>query len=176
MQEQQKLDEETIDIKNLILRYAQYWYYFILAIFFFFFIAFLNNRYTVPEYSVSTTLLIRDDNNTQMGAENLLEGLEIFSGKKNLKNEMIILNSYSMAEKIVTELELGVSYFQHGFIISNELFDDYQNSSSICNTILIDNTLSNGWSEYNNYISQAWANIILFLVNINKLTEDRALG
>ena len=121
MQEQQKLDEETIDIKNLILRYAQYWYYFILAIFFFFFIAFLNNRYTVPEYSVSTTLLIRDDNNTQMGAENLLEGLEIFSGKKNLKNEMIILNSYSMAEKIVTELELGVSYFQHGFIMSNEL-------------------------------------------------------
>ena len=37
----------------------------------------------MPEYSVSTTLLIRDDNNTQMGAENLLEGLEIFSGKKN---------------------------------------------------------------------------------------------
>ena len=31
-----------------------------------------NNRYTVPEYSVSTTLLIRDDNNTQLGAENLL--------------------------------------------------------------------------------------------------------
>ena len=122
MQEEQILKEETVDIKALILRYSQYWYYFILAILFCFFIAFLNNRYTAPEYSVSTTLLIRDDNNTQMGAENLLEGLEIFSGKKNLKNEIIILNSYSISEKIVKELELGISYFQHGFIISNELF------------------------------------------------------
>ena len=44
------------------------------------------------------------------------------------------------------------SHLDH-IIISNELFDDYQNINSFCNTILIDNTLSNGWSEYNNYIS-----------------------
>ena len=89
----QNSQEETIDIKALILKYSQYWYYFLLSILFLVFIAFLNNRYTVPEYSVSTTLLIRDDNNTQLGAENLLEGLELFSGKKNLKNEIVILNS-----------------------------------------------------------------------------------
>ena len=71
-------DEDHIDIKAIALQYMQYWYYFILSILFFVFIAFLNNRYVIPEYSVSTTLLIRDDNNTQMGAENLLEGLEIF--------------------------------------------------------------------------------------------------
>jgi len=122
MQEKQEPQEETIDIKGLILRYSQYWYFFIISILFFGFIAFLNNQYTVPEYSVSTTLLIRDDNNTQMGAENILEGLELFSGKKNLKNEIIILNSYTLSEKIVNELGLGISYFQHGFIISNELF------------------------------------------------------
>ncbi len=122
MYENNSHHEETIDIKGIILQYAQYWYYFIICILFFVFIAFLNNRYTVPEYSVSSTLLIRDDNNTQMGAENLLEGLEIFSGKKNIKNEIVILNSYSISERIVKELELGVSYFQHGFIMSNELF------------------------------------------------------
>jgi len=94
MQEKQVSQEETIDIKALILKYVQYWYYFVLSILFFGFIAFLSNRYTVPKYSVSTTLLIRDDNNTQLGAENLLEGLELFSGKKNVKNEIVILNSY----------------------------------------------------------------------------------
>ena len=72
MQEKQVTQEETIDIKALILKYTQYWYYFVLSILFFGFIAYLNNRYTTPEYSVSTTLLIRDDNNTQLGAENLL--------------------------------------------------------------------------------------------------------
>ena len=122
MQEKQVSQEETIDIKALILKYAQYWYYFVLSILFFGFIAFLSNRYTVPKYSVSTTLLIRDDNNTQLGAENLLEGLELFSGKKNVKNEIVILNSYSLAEHVIHELGLGTSYFQHGFLQTNELF------------------------------------------------------
>ena len=45
------------------------------------------------------------------GAENLLEGLELFSGKKNLKNEIVIICSYSISERIVNELELGISYF-----------------------------------------------------------------
>jgi len=122
MQEKQVDQEETIDIKALVLKYAQYWYYFVLSILFFGCIAFLNNRYTVPEYSVSTTLLIRDDNNTQLGAENLLEGLELFSGKKNLKNEIVILSSYSLCEKVIEELNLGISYYQHGFLQTNELF------------------------------------------------------
>lgn len=123
MQNENLKQEETIDIKLLILKYSQYWYYFALSVLFFTFFAFLTNRYSIPEYSVSTTLLIRDDNNTQMGAENLLEGLELFSGKKNLKNEIVILNSYSISERIVNELELGISYFQHGFIMSNEIFE-----------------------------------------------------
>ena len=122
MQENQSPQEETIDIKALILKYAQYWYVFIISILFFGCIAFLNNRYTVPEYSVSTTLLIRDDNNTQLGAENLLEGLELFSGKKNLKNEIVILRSYSLFNKVIEELNLGISYYQHGFLQTNELF------------------------------------------------------
>ena len=122
MQEKQVSQEETIDIKALILKFAHYWYYFVLSILFFGCIAFLNNRYTVAEYSVSTTLLIRDDNNTQLGAENLLEGLELFSGKKNLKNEIVILSSYSLCKQVIAELNLGISYFQHGFLQTNELF------------------------------------------------------
>ena len=116
------LNEEKIDIKGIFLSYTTYWYFFILSILFFIFLGFLINRYTVPEYSVSSTLLIRDDSNTQLGAENILEGLELFSGKKNLKNEIVILKSYSVTEQIVKELNLGISYFKKGFIISNELF------------------------------------------------------
>lgn len=116
------LNEEKIDIKGIFLSYTTYWYFFILSILFFIFLGFLINRYTVPEYSVSSTLLIRDDSNTQLGAENILEGLELFSGKKNLKNEIVILKSYSVTEQIVEELNLGISYFKKGFIISNELF------------------------------------------------------
>ena len=116
------LNDEKIDIKRIFFSYSTYWYFFLLSVLFFIFLGFLINRYTVPEYSVSSTLLIRDDSNTQLGAENILEGLELFSGKKNLKNEIVILKSYSVTEQIVEELNLGISYFKKGFIISNELF------------------------------------------------------
>ena len=82
------LIEEKIDIKRIFLSYTTYWYFFLLSILFFVFLGFLINRYTVPEYSVSSTLLIRDDSNTQLGAENILEGLELFSGKKILKMKL----------------------------------------------------------------------------------------
>ena len=120
MQEKEVTQEATIDIKALILQYTQYWYYFLVSILFFGFIAFLYGRYTVPEYSVSSSLLIRDDNNTQMGAENLIEGLELFSGKNNLDNEIVILSSYSITEQVIKELGLGLNYFQHGFFQTNE--------------------------------------------------------
>ena len=123
-QNEEQKQAETIDIKAILFKYFRFWHYFLLSFLFFGFLGFLNNRYTIPEYGVSSTLLIRDDSNTQLGAENLLEGLELFSGKKNLKNEIIILKSYSNTEKVIKELGLGLSYFQHGFFQTNELFKD----------------------------------------------------
>ena len=115
--------EETIDIKAIILKYTQYWYYFLVSLLFCISIAFLYIRFTIPEYSVHTTLEIRDDDDTKFGAEYIIEGLEMFSGKNNLTNEIIRLKSYTITEKIVEELELGISYFKHGFFQTNELFN-----------------------------------------------------
>ena len=91
--------EETINVKEIINKYLSFWYFFLISIGFCLFIAFLYNRYTEPIYSASTTVLIRDDSNSSLGAENLLEGLELFSGKKNLKNEIGILESFDLTKK-----------------------------------------------------------------------------
>ena len=120
----EQTQEETLDLKAILLKYAHYWYYFIISVLFCLFIAFLYNRYSKPIYSVSSTLLIRDDSNSQLGAENLLEGLEIFSGRTNLKNEIALLNSYSITKQVVEELGFGTSYFTHGKILTSVLYDN----------------------------------------------------
>jgi tyrosine-protein kinase Etk/Wzc len=119
-----QIKEEKVDIKNLLFRYYNHWYYFVFSLFFFTLIAFAYIRYTTPVYSVSSTILIRDDNNTQLGAENILEGMELFSGKTNINNEIVVLKSFSLINQVIDELGLGVSYFQHGFLQSNELFQN----------------------------------------------------
>ena len=119
--EENQIIEEKIDIKNLFFRYYNHWYYFLISIFVFSLIAIAYNRYTTPIYSVSSTILIRDDNNTQLGAENILEGMELFSGKTNINNEIVVLKSFSLINQVINDLSLGVSYYQHGFLQSNEL-------------------------------------------------------
>ena len=114
--------ENTVDIRIIIKRFTAYWYYLILSIAICLFLALLYNRYTRPTYSVSSTIQIRDDNNKQLGTENILEGMEMFSVKTNLENEKAILKSYSLAEKTINALQLGISYFQHGSIQTVNLY------------------------------------------------------
>ena len=54
--------------------------------------------------------------------------MELFSGKTNIQNEIIVLKSFSLMNQVVDALELGVSYYQHGFLQSNEI---YQNTPFI---------------------------------------------
>ena len=59
-----------------------------------------------------------------MGAENLLEGLEIFSGRTNLENEIALLNSYTITKQVIEDLGFGISYFKHGKIITSVLYEN----------------------------------------------------
>ena len=88
-----QIQEEKVDLKGLFFRYYSHWYYFVISLFVFGLIALAYIRYTTPVYSVSSTILIRDDNNTQLGAENILEGMELFSRKTNINNEIVVLLS-----------------------------------------------------------------------------------
>ena len=120
--EQTNHSEETINVKEILLKYYKYWYYFFLSLILCLIGAFLFNRYTTPIYSGSTTILIRDDSNASLGAENLLEGLELFSGKKNLKNEIGILESYDLISKTIQNLQFQTSYFHVGKIRTAEVY------------------------------------------------------
>ena len=80
-------------------------------------IAYLVNRYSEKIYTVSSTLLIKND---QMGGmsstlSNVIPGGDIFSSQQNLLNEIGILRSYSLNFKIMDELpEFQVVYMGVG--------------------------------------------------------------
>ena len=109
--------------KAVLKKFSGHWYYFILSIIICLFLAFLYNRYTDKIYKVSTDILIRDDNNSQLGVENIIEGMELFSGKTNLENEEAVLKSYTLASRTIKKLDLQLSYFMHGNVQKIYLYD-----------------------------------------------------
>jgi len=107
-------EEETIDIKKYLFMVLSNWYWFVLSVFVCLFVAYLINRYSEPIYSVSSSLIIRDDNDMKgfTGAENLIQGLRLVKNTKSVQNEIGILKSYTLARRSIEELgnDFSITY------------------------------------------------------------------
>ncbi len=99
--------EETIDFKKYLFLILRNWYWFAISIFFGLFVAYYVNRFSEPIYRVSASVIVRNDQRAGglTGAEQLLEGMEIFRSTKSIENEIDILKSYELARRALSELK-----------------------------------------------------------------------
>lgn len=100
-------EESNFDIKGLIIKMLANWYWFAITIFVCLTVAYLINRYSAKSYSVSASVLVRDDDNAKglVGAEQLINGLKLTRNTKSIQNEIGILKSYTLARKTIDALE-----------------------------------------------------------------------
>ena len=115
-------EREKIDLNNLIDRFSIFWKQVLCSVILFLIIAFLYNRYSSKVYKSSTTILIKEDNNSSLGGDNLFDGIDLFGGQKNIKNEIGILRSFSLTKKTLQSLNFRVSYFHSGNLKSEEVY------------------------------------------------------
>lgn len=100
-------EDNNIDIKRYISLFFSNWYWFAIALFLSLCIAYGINRYSERIWTVSSSMLIKDDQTA--GANNsigsIIPGGDIFRSQQNLKNEMGILRSFMLNYKVMKELE-----------------------------------------------------------------------
>ena len=72
-------------------------------------IAYVVNRYTIPSWYVSSTLLIKEDsrNRWNNNGPNFINN-DLLSGTRNLQNELQILQSIPLIEQTVKNLDLEI--------------------------------------------------------------------
>ena len=115
--------EESFDYKALFFKLYRYWYFFILTIFIALLIAFLFNKYTKPIYEVKTTVLINDTKGGEMDAQSLM-GFGFMNSQQNVENEIGKLQSYTLVNEVVRDLDLYIAYFREENFITKELYKD----------------------------------------------------
>jgi len=100
-------EDDNLDIKRYLSLFISNWYWFAIALFIAVTLAYGINRYSQPIYSVSATLLIKDDELGKMNsnAASVIPGGDIFKSQQNLKNEMGILKSFSLNYRVMKEQE-----------------------------------------------------------------------
>ncbi len=114
-------EEETIDLKGIIVKVISYWYLFLAGFLIALAVAYTYNRYTPKVYQVSASLYIKEDKMT-LDPTSMMTGLT-FKSSNNISNEIGILQSFTMKERTLNELEFfNVSYFNTGRVSTSELY------------------------------------------------------
>ena len=82
----------------------------------------LINRFTEPEYKVTTYLLIRDEENP-LDPQNFI-GASLYGNPYKLQNEIGLLQSKSLTKRTLHELDFYVSYFREDRLKAVDLYNE----------------------------------------------------
>src|SRR5215217_3445014 len=112
----------SFDVRRLIASFLSNWYWMLLCVAVFVTGAWAYLRYTTPIYAIKSTLLIEERNQIQATV------LEKYSGGNNVSNglfnEMFLLRSQDIVNKVVDSLELNVHYTVQGRVKENEIYEE----------------------------------------------------
>jgi capsular exopolysaccharide synthesis family protein len=126
----QQLPSQTNDeqqeptLREQLDQYLRYWPWFIVAVIISLSAAFLYLRYATEIYQAQAAILIKDEENSSLSELAAFQDLG-FTGALSMsgfENEMEILRSKSLTERVVRELDLHIRYIKEGNVKDAELF------------------------------------------------------
>jgi capsular exopolysaccharide synthesis family protein len=118
--------ESDFQIREIIDKYALHWKWFVFGVVVCVLGAYLNLRYTVPQFQAMTTILVKDEYRGGMLSElSAFSDIGVGGGvKSNLENEIEIIKSRTIIESTVKKLNLNTQYIVEGKIVESDVYLD----------------------------------------------------
>jgi tyrosine-protein kinase Etk/Wzc len=110
-------DADSNTVKRYISLFFSNWYWFAFTMFISLTLVYGINRYSEQTYSVSSSLLIKDDKagGNYSSDKAFFSGTDLFNKQQNLRNEIGILKSFSLNFRVIDSLkEFHIIYFGIG--------------------------------------------------------------
>lgn len=138
-----------IDINDLFKKIIFHWPLYLLVIAIAVTAALSYLRYAEPRYLSSAKLYLKDE---KKGGEemDMMKSLSLFNNGKNIENEMEVLKSPILVEKVIKDNGFNVRYFKKGAVSNEELYEDnplnihFLSDSSRTGNYTLDITPDNG--------------------------------
>ncbi len=116
----------SFNFKDVILRYLKLWYWFVLGVVVSSILAYLYIRYTIPQYNVSATLAISQEESISESGLTAFKDLGLLDNTKStVENEIQVIRSRTLINNVVKKLGLNIQYFTKGVLLETE---DYPKS------------------------------------------------
>ncbi len=117
-----KNELSNLGVKDLFFKYFRFLPVFILSLALALFASYIYLRYATPIYRASGTLRIKNDKQSGGSNDERLNQLALSSGIQNIQNEIEVLKSKPLMERVVNALDLQVSYNAIGKIKSPNIY------------------------------------------------------
>ena len=113
-------EEPVIDVRQMIFNFLNHWYLFVIFAVVALAIGFVINRYSTKIYQTSGTVIIKDDR-SGFDPTSIMTSSS-YGTSQNLDNEIAILTSYTLSERVVKKMGIEVTYLEKGRITNRELY------------------------------------------------------
>src|SRR5690554_1037943 len=112
-------------LRDDIAQYLRFWPWFVLGVIITVSISFIYLRYATPIYQTQASILIKDEKNSELSELAAFQDLGLTGSlnQSGFENEIQILKSKSLTERVVKELNLNVKYISEGNVRNSELYD-----------------------------------------------------
>ena len=117
---QQAKEEQGVDVKQLIFIALHHWYLFVIFVVVALAVGFVINRYSTQVYQTSGTVLIKEGRGGYDATSIMTSGS--FGSIQNIDDEIAVLRSYSLTDRVVKKMGIEVTYKVKGRIGSTELY------------------------------------------------------
>lgn len=115
--------DNSLDFERIFFLILSKLHYFAVALVFTTLCAFLYNKYTIPAYRISASVLIdEEDNEIQRENDFVLQGFGLGSSSANLDNQTMILSSRTLIGRTLDELNYKIDFFRKGPFNSISLY------------------------------------------------------
>ncbi len=111
-------EEDSIDIKQELKRYLRYWPWFVLTLAIALISSYIYLRYTPRIFETYAKVKILDESD---GLELPTSAFIFKRSNINLENEIEILTSYLIMNRVVRELNLNTSFYEEGTIQTSQI-------------------------------------------------------
>lgn len=117
--------EDEIHLRDLVEKYLRHWKWFVIGVFVCVVAAFFYLKYATPVFRTEASIVIKEEDKGGMGSQlSALQDIGVLGGMggASVENEIEILKSKRLLQKVVNELGLNVSYFVKEGIKINEVY------------------------------------------------------
>src|SRR5436853_68511 len=153
MDEEQFFKEksESNIFKQIIYKYLPFWPLFVITVSASLTYSYINLRAQVPIFVAQATVLLKDPNKGG-GDSKVLDALNIFSEKKIVENEIMVMRSSDLMEEVAKGLGLYAAVYNEGNVRTEEL---YKESSPVQFQAINPATIGS-WAKY--FFKMDWVN------------------